>query len=198
MGGVEDSRLLSDVQRLVESLGEFPEPVVEPAFIAVSGLPGTGKSYFCHKLAERLPLVILESDALRKELFPQPGYSPQESARLFRALHLLVERLLKKGISLVLDATNLSERYRERLYNIADRLGVKLILVRVEAPPELVYERLKARQKAASPENNSDADWAVYQRMKVTVEDMRRNYYAADTSRDITPVLDKVVRAAER
>ena len=197
MGGVEDSRLLSDVRRLTESLGGLPEPEVDPTFIAVSGLPGTGKSYFCHKLVERLPFIILESDALRKELFPQPCYSPEESTRLFRALHLLIERLLKRGFSLILDATNLSERYRERLYNIADRLGVKLILVRVEAPPEVVYGRLKARQQESGPQNKSDADWGVYQRMKDTVEEMHRNYYAVDTSRDITPVLDKVVRAAE-
>jgi predicted kinase len=198
MGGVEDSRLLSDVRRLTESLGEFPEPVVKPAFIVVSGLPGTGKSYFCRKLVERLPFIVLESDALRKELFPQPNYSPEESARLFRALHLLIERLLERGISLILDATNLSERFRERLYNIADRLEVRLVLVRVEAPPEVVYERLKVRQQAASPQNKSDADWAVYQKMKQSVEVMRRNHYAVDTSRDITPVLDKVVRAAGR
>jgi predicted kinase len=193
---VEDSRLLSDVQRLTESLGELPEPVAEPTFIAVSGLPGTGKSYFCRRLAEILPLVILESDALRKALFPQPGYSPQESARLFRGLHFLIERLLKKGISLVLDATNLSERFRERLYSIADRLGVKLILVRVEAPPQVVYERLKVRQKEA--QSNSEADWAVYQKMKATAEKMHRNHYAVDTSRDITPVVEKVVREARR
>jgi predicted kinase len=195
---VEDSRLLSDVRRLTESLGELPEAVARPAFIAVSGLPGTGKSYFCQRLAERLPLVILESDALRKVLFPQLGYSPEESARLFRALHLLIERLLKRGISLVLDATNLSERFRERLYNIADRLGVRLILVRVEAPPDVVYERLKVRQQAASPENSSDADWAVYQKMKQSVEAMHHNHYAVDTSRDITPVVEKVAREAER
>lgn len=113
-------------------------------------------------------------------------------------MHLLIERLLKRGISLILDATNLSEGFRERLYNIADRLGVRLILVRVEAPPEVVYGRLKARQQEASPQNKSDADWDVYQRMRATAEQMHRNHYAVDTSRDITPVLDKVVRAARR
>jgi len=198
MVGVEDSQLISDVQRLTDALGELPEPVVRPAFIAVSGLPGTGKSYFCSKLVERLPLVILESDALRKTIFPSPSYSSQESTRLFRALHLLIGRLLKRGISLILDATNLSERYRERLYNIADRLEVKLILVRVEAPPEVVYERLKNRQEGANPEDKSDADWSVYQRMKPTVEKMHRNHYAVDTARDITPVLDKIVREVRR
>jgi predicted kinase len=195
---VEDRWLLSDVQRLTDVLGELPESVVKPTFITVSGLPGTGKSYFCAKLVERLSFVILESDALRKELFPSPSYSPEESGRLFRALHLLIERLLKKGISLILDATNLSERYRERLYNIADQVEAKLILVRVEAPQEVVHERLQVRHKAPIHENKSDADWSVYQRMKPRVQKIYRNHYAVDTSRDITPVVDRVVREARR
>jgi len=193
---VEDTQLVSDVQRLAESLGELPEPVVKPTFIAVSGLPGTGKSYFCSKLAERLPFVILESDALRKALFPSPSYSKQESSRLFQACHHLIEELLKRGVPVILDATNLSERFRERLYNIADRLDAKLILVRVEAPPEVVHERLKARLE--NSDGNSDADWEVYNRMKPRVQKIRRNHYAVDTSRDITPALDKIVREANR
>jgi predicted kinase len=193
-----DSQLISDVRRLAESLGKLPEPAVKPTFIAVSGLPGTGKSYFCNELAVRLRFIVLESDVLRKTLFPSPSYSPEESARLFRALHHLIEGLLKKGVSLILDATNLSERNRERLYNIADRLDVKLVLVRVEAPPGVVYQRLKARVGGANAEGNSDADWSVYQKMKPSVDRISRNHYAVDTSRDITPVLDKIVREVRR
>jgi predicted kinase len=192
------SQLVSDLERLTDGLGDFPEPVVKPPFVVVSGLPGTGKSYFCARLAERLPFVILESDALRKALFSPPSYSPQESARLFRALHLLIERLLKRGIPLILDATNLSERDRERLYNIADRLDAHLILVRVEAPPELVYQRLKARKNGGNSADNSDADWEVYRKMKPQREKISRKHYAVDSSRDIMPVLDKVVREASR
>jgi len=193
---VADAQLISDVRLLTEGLEQLPEPEVKPAFIVVSGLPGTGKSYFCRKLAERLPFVVLESDVLRKILFSQPSYSLLESARLFRAINLLIEKLLKKGISLILDATNLSERYREQLHNIADRLDAKLILVRVEAPPEVVRQRLIARQEYL--ENKSDADWEVYQRMKSTVQKIRHNHFAVDTSRDITPVLDKIIREVRR
>jgi len=193
---VEHPQLDSNVQRLTESLGQLPEPVAEPVFIAVSGLPGTGKSYFCSRLAERLSFVILESDALRKALFSPPSYSSQESSSLFQAVHLLIEGLLKKGVSLILDATNLSERYREHLYSITDRLDVKLVLVRVEAPPRVVRERLKARLENSG--NKSDADWAVYQKMEPSVQKIRRNHYAVDTSRDITPVLDKIVREVRR
>ena len=135
---------------------------------------------------------------MRKTLFPSPSYSPQESSRLFQACHLLIERLLKRGIPLILDATNLSERYRERLYSIADRLEVKLILVRVEAPVNVVHDRLNTRRDGASPENKSDAGWEVYQRMKPKVQQIRRNHYAVDTSRDIAPVLDKIVREVKR
>ena len=195
---MESTQLISDVERLTQSLGQLPEPMVEPAFIVVSGLPGTGKSYFCSKLAERLPFIILESDALRKVLFPSPSYSLQESSHLFGACHLLIEGLLKKGIPLILDATNLSERHRERLYSIADRLEVKLILVRVEAPPQVVRERLRTRRDEMSSGAKSDADWTVYQRMRLSVQKIRRNHFAVDTSRDITPVLDKIVREVRR
>jgi len=195
---VAETQVISDAQRLSESLGQLPEPVVKPAFIVVSGLPGTGKSYFCKKLAERLPFVILESDALRKTLFPAPIYNPPESSRLFQAVHRLIEGLLKKGIPLILDATNLSERYRERLYHIADHLDAKLILVRVEAPPEVVYQRLKARSAKTNSESGSDADWAVFQKMKSSVQKISRNHFAVDTSRDITPVLNKIVREVNK
>ncbi len=189
---MEHIEVATDVERLAESLRQVPEPVASPAFVAVIGLPGTGKSYFCTRLTEKLPLTILESDALRKALFSPPSYSLEESSRLFRAIHSLIERLLKKGIPIILDATNLSERHREYLYSIADRLDVKLVLVRVEAPPEVVRERLKGRSENSG--SKSDADWVVYQRMKTSVEKVRRHHYLVDTSQDIGPVLDKIVK----
>ena len=189
---MENPQLAADVERLAESLGQLPERVTRPGFVAVSGLPGAGKSYFCSKLAERLPFVILESDALRKVLFSTPDYNARESQRLFRAVHALIEKLLERGVSLILDATNLSEQNREYLYSIAERSGVKFILVRVEAPDEVVRRRLESRQE--NPDSKSDADWVIYQRMKSTVEKIRRKHYVVDTSRDITPVLDKIVK----
>ena len=70
--------------------------------------------------------------------------------------------------------------------------------MRVESPPEVVRERLAARQGGVDSGNKSDANWEVYQRMKSTVQKIHRNHYAVDTSRDITPVLDKIVREIKR
>jgi len=188
----------ADVQKLKQGLGELPEPVANPVFVIVSGLPGTGKSHFSRKLAEQLPSVILESDTLRKRLYPSPTYSAQESHRLFNACHRLIEELLDSGITAILDATNLVEQHRERLYLISQRLKVKQIIVRVEAPRNLVLKRLQGRSRGIDRGDNSDADSGVYQRMRARAERIRRNHFVVDTSRDITPVVDKIVRAARR
>jgi predicted kinase len=192
------TRLADDVSVLRQSLPLLPEPMANPALIVVSGLPGTGKSYFCRRLAERIDLVILESDDLRNRLFPTPSYSKEESTQLFRACHGLVEELLKKGISVALDATNLEEHNREQLYHIADQSGARLIIVRMEAPPEVVQARLERRSRREDKSDHSEADWSVYSKMKPTVEKIGRNHLAVDGSKDIAPVIEKIVRLVNR
>jgi predicted kinase len=188
--------LVQDLELLRSKLGPFPEPVVEPSFIVLSGLPGTGKSHFCSQLSQHLPAVVMESDALRRKLCPRPTYSAEESSYLFSLIHRLIDELLGKNIRVILDATNLSERNREYLYHIAQQRGARLILVWVEAPPSIVQARLEARK--ASGQAFSDADWKVYQKMKETAKKMTRRHFVVDTSRDVSLVLEKIVREATR
>jgi predicted kinase len=187
-----------DVEKLRRSLNGLPQPQVKPPLIVVSGLPGTGKSFFCSKLAERLSFLILASDALRKILFPFPQYKENENKRLFSACHVLIEELLRKGIPVIFDATNLLEHHREYLYRAAERAGAKLILVWVEAPTEVVRQRLLAREKTAMPQYDSEAGWEVYNKMKTRRERISRNHLVVDTSQDITAVIDKIVRSAKK
>lgn len=190
---------LGDVSRLKESLPELPEPVAKPFLIVLSGLPGTGKSYISRKLAEHLPCVILSSDAMRRVLFPSPVFDDGENQRLFAALHILIEDLLSKNVAILFDATNLVERHRERLYSIIDRLRLKMIILRVEAPPEVVHQRLQARMAMDdAPPGSSDADFGVYLKMKTTRQKIRRQHFAVDTSKDISPVIQKIVREVRR
>jgi len=195
---MEQSQLNQDLAKLKEGLVSLPEATANPGFVVISGLPGTGKTFFSRKLAEKQPFCILESDGLRKTLFPSPNYSATENARLFAACHSLIEWLLENGVSVIFDATNLSEHNREHLYRISDRTGARLVLVRVEAPPEVAYQRLQARKNRILPENKSDAGWEVYRQMKPRAEKIRRNHFAVDTSRDITPVINKVIRTINR
>ena len=191
--------LAEDVARLRQSLNDdLPQPQVQPPLIVVSGLPGTGKSFFCCRLAERLPFLVLASDRLRRVLFPSPQHDEGENKRLFSACHALIEELLRMGTPVIFDATNLLERHREYLYRAAERAHARLILVWIEAPAEVVRQRLLAREKAGMVENASEAGWEVYKRMKPRGEKISRNHFVVDTSHDITAAIEKIVRATRR
>jgi len=190
-------QLLEDARRIEECIPPLPSPRSTAALVVVSGLPGSGKSHFCRCLASRHPIARLESDALRKALFGQPTHSPEESRRLFAACHHVLDRLLGAGISALLDATNLREVHRRQLYAIADRHGVKLVLVSLRAPAAVVEERLAARARRADPADLSDAGPEVYQRMRTLDEPIGRPHIVVDTSADIEPAVEAVLRELE-
>lgn len=185
----------ADVERLRQSLTELPEPASRPHLIILGGLPGTGKSYFSRRLADRVPAIILASDALRKTLVRRPVYSWEENRRLFEASHELTEDLLRRGANVIFDATNLQEAHREELYHVAERAGARVVVVWVEAPPEVVWERMAGRQQRQDPDDKSEADWEVYRKLSGTEQLPRRNFFKVNTSEDIQPVIDKIVRA---
>lgn len=185
----------ADVKRLTANLGELPPKITNPHLVVVSGLPGSGKTHFSMQLAKRLPAVILESDALRQILFPSPDYGYQESWRLFKAIHLLIENLLMDGRPVIMDATNLNEQHRQFFYDIAKRANARLIQVRVHAPAELVKKRMGER--AGNATSNSTADWNVYRKMAQVKDEINRQHYSVDTSTDITPVIDEIVHEIE-
>ena len=71
--------------------------------------------------------------------------------------------------------------------------------MRVEAPEDVIASRLAQREAGnGDSEDNSTADLAVYRRMASSVEPIRRNHYAVDTSRDIAPVVEKICRELDR
>ena len=186
------SQRYRDVEKLRAGLPDLAGSVARPVMVVVSGLPGSGKSHFSRRLAEQVPLLVLQSDALRKVLFPSPSHTKEESARLFTACYSLIEELLEQGVPLLLDATNLIEAHRKRLYYIAERLGVKPVLIYLEAPPKVVFQRLKARSQRRDSEDQSDAGWDVYFRMSSTVEPIKRDHLVVDTSKDISPAIASV------
>lgn len=193
----DSSKSRADADRLAKTLGSLPEPRANPPFVVLSGLPGSGKSYFCRRLARQMPFVMLESDVLRRVLFPDPRYSAAESARLFAAVRLLAADLLSMGEPVILDATNLSESQRNLLHEIAKITSGRIILIQVTAPVEVVRRRLEARKQKVDPDDRSDADWEVYRRMEPSVERIRHEHMVVDTSRDIGPAIEKVLREAQ-
>ena len=172
------------------------ETTAYPVLILMSGLPGSGKSYLSEQVSAQLPCVIIESDRVRKVLFPQPSYTAEESAMVHRACRGLLRRLLKKGVRVIFDATNLVEFQRELLYGLAERCGAQLLIVRTVAPEAVIRKRLEERRAAGG--STSDADWQVYRRMLQSEQKIRRAHLCIDTSQDTGEAVHRIVKAACR
>ncbi len=194
----DDSQAAADIAALQEALRSElgrREPVPGGgALVALCGLTGTGKSHFAAALAARIPCQVLGSDRLRKILEPQPRYTREEHARVFRAAHALLESLLSQGHRVVFDATNLTERARQPLRDIADRVGVPLLLVQFDAPSTLVRQRLARRSRGEIDDTWSDADWRIYCRLYPGQEPVSGPHLDVDSSRSIEPMLEELVR----
>lgn len=174
------------------------ETTSKPVLILMTGLPGTGKSFVSRRIQQNLPSVIVQTDFVRKTLFPRPRYTAEESALVYRTSHAIINSLLRRGYRVIFDATNLVESKREFVCRIAERAGATVIIVRTVAPREVVFERFEQRKQGAEVEDLSDADAAIYERLRAEEQPIRRNHFTVDTSRDVEPIIQKILRLARR
>ncbi len=115
-----------------------------PSAVAIwlTGLPASGKSTIASALKPqleklKLPVEVLESDAVRRVLTPTPTYSQIERDLFYRALTFMGARLVSHGVTVVFDATANRRAYRD----FARSLIPKFIEVLVECPLELAMRR---------------------------------------------------------
>lgn len=143
-----------------------------PRLLAVGGLPGTGKSHWARHWAPALGAapgaLILRSDEIRKRRhglapetrLPPEAYAPAESAAVHAELFALAEAALRGGHSVIADAAFLDPVLRQRIADVAAALGLPFQGVWLEAPLELLRQRVAARRGDAS-----DAGVAVLESM---------------------------------
>ncbi len=110
--------------------------------IWLTGLPASGKSSITRELVKLLQThgvtaVVLESDAMRKILTPDPTYSEEERDLFYNNLVFVGDLITKSGANVIFDATANKREYRDR----ARRLIARFIEVQVECPLEVCAKR---------------------------------------------------------
>jgi predicted kinase len=158
--------------------------VVAPCVLLLVGAPGTGKSRLARQLAAATGAQVVESDRVRKQLFAEPRYTGGEHAAVYGWCHTLLRSALLAGRTVIFDATNLEERNRRRVYDIADACGARLLIVWATCPPGIVQERLLRRRAAPDEEDLSDADWGIYLELYRKAEPIRRPHLVINTAAD--------------
>lgn len=182
-----------DADRLEQALGRLPRKSKRPAVIVMIGLPGSGKSHLAREMKKRYPAAILDSDALRQVLFANPKHTKAEHGRLFPAIHVLMARLLERGVSIIVDATNLKEANRRPYYKLAEQHGGKVLLVRTWAPRREIRRRLATRDARQNAADRSTATMEVYEKMLADVERIPRRHISVNTTMDLRPAVDKIL-----
>ncbi len=173
-----------DVSKILQATSsQAPASDLEsPLVVLTIGLPATGKSTFTRRLAPLIDATILESDAIRRLLFEQPGYTRAESKRLFIALHEAARNLLGAGHNIIIDATSIRESDRRPVYGIAAAAGAPLLLLNFRATPEVIEQRLTRRADALDPGDSSSAGLGIYRRMAARAEQPLREHWTIDTT----------------
>ena len=154
------------VAQLREEIGVPAVPAGTAALVVLMGYPGVGKSYCARLLAARLGAALVASDQLRSRLFIAPTYADAENATVFKCVDGLVDGLLADGHRVIVDATNLMARYRAASVGVAERRKVPIVFVRVTADDAAIRARLAQRRLARAPDDHSDADVGIYERMR--------------------------------
>ncbi len=116
----------------------------------LTGLPASGKSTIAEALHRELTgrgvnVAVLESDALRRILTPNPGYGDTERDTFYAGMAYIGGLLTRHGVSVIFDATANRLAYRDR----ARRQIPEFLEVHVDCPlavceardPKGIYRR---------------------------------------------------------
>lgn len=160
-----DRDLASAARRACEAYlaaaSRFLAPV-PPCLVAVGGLSGTGKSSLAYRLAPEMGRApgarVLRSDVLRKRIMGVPperhlgpeAYSAEISEAVYRRLCAEAKATLAGGQAVIADAVFLKEKERETIGAVARAIGLPFVGLWLEAPREVLEERLSARRGDAS------------------------------------------------
>src|SRR5437868_5559644 len=157
------------------------------------GPPGTGKSRLARRLSTALEAQVVESDRVRKQLFAEPRYTGGEHAAVYGWCHNVLRSALVVGRRVIFDATNLEERTRRRVYDIAEQCDARLLIIWVTCPPGIVQQRLLRRRDSRDEDDLSDADWPIFLELRRKAEPLRRPHLVLNTAADTSTVVERIL-----
>ncbi len=156
--------------------------------IIVSGLPGSGKSFFAEKLAKLINAEYLSSDIIRKELFQNPTYSEEEKKAVYAEMKIRMNALLSEKKDVVLDATFFKDELRKSFCKECIQYKTNCKIITISASEEDIKYRVSSKRTF------SDADYSVYLKMKEQFELPETEFLELDSSKiDINLMLIKAV-----
>jgi adenylylsulfate kinase len=156
--------------------------------IWITGRPASGKSTLARSLADEfssrgIRASVVDSDEVRAAITPEPRYTSEERALVYRAAAYLASRLAQEGIVAVVSATSHAAEYRRWAREICP--GLFLIYARCPLKvceardPKGLYRRARTDERTMLPgvgvsyEEPVDADRIVDTELPMTQTQIR-------------------------
>jgi predicted kinase len=136
----------------------------------VMGLPGSGKTYFAKAFAKKIGGIHINSDMVRKQHNKQPAYTTADKTAIYSVMFNQVCQALKRGKIVVVDATFSLQKYRGPYFDFVQKNQISVMPIVVEADEHTIAQRLQKKRP------DSDADFAVYKKIKSQFEPLIRKH----------------------
>ncbi len=156
----------------------------------VSGLPGTGKSYFSRHLQQEIPAHYLNTDMIREELGKKGEYDSQTKQLVYERMAQKAEKYLQEGSDVIVDATFHKSNRRNLFRQLANNMGHELVVIEIKASQQTVRQRLTESRQ------HSEADYRVYCKMKEEAEALQQPHLTLRS--DVLSIEEMIALAKKR
>ncbi len=126
-----------------------------PILVMFLGVPGSGKTYFARRLADKLNAVRINGDSMRLAIFGsieemKKLHSSDERYKLntytFNALDYVADQILQRGHDLVYDAHHNKRIDREALEKLAAAHEAVPVVAWIKTPLDIAVKRGQERE----------------------------------------------------
>ena len=132
--------------------------------IIVSGLPGSGKSFFASRLANMLDAAYVSSDLTSKDKDALDKYSDFDKMAIYLTMADLTREKIRLGKNVVVDAIFHHHSLRDFFKELAQELHVPIYFILIETTEDIAKKRLSERK------DDIETDYGLYISMKAKFE----------------------------
>lgn len=202
-------RSLSTAKRYFDLAYRYAGGKKRPMLLMFFGLIASGKSTLAKALGDKLNIVPLSSDQIRKkiagiqpterklEAFEKGIYSPVFSDLTYAKLREEAQSRLEMGESVILDASYRYQSERIALIKMAEELSIPYCFIYCHCPEAETKARLERRAKDTKAV--SDGRWEIYQRQIETFDQPEEippgRLLQVDTSQTVARTIAHILRS---
>ncbi|MBU4142896.1 ATP-binding protein [Patescibacteria group bacterium] len=171
----EFERILREYQKTIVVCEQKP---ARQFFLCPVGLVGAGKTTVLKPLAERLSLVRVSTDEIRK-ILKDREYDYERAGEMAQEL---IKNFAKEGYSVAIDADCVNKK--EDIEKLAKEVGAKIIWLHINPSEEFIINKLRNFKNGWLAEDNEEMVRNYFERKP---RHQKLNFpflYTFDTSRD--------------